>query len=934
MTMERSFSESDKDDTDPNGIHSGVRKKFSKFIGRFSLKTVLTGSLIVILICAMGITGILLFINSQYAVNELASQLQGDISYRITEQLDYYLATPHHLNQLCQYSMRIGDINIHDSEDIKRHFQELSYQYKTVQAICYGNEEDGNYSIVSIVGKPGVANGTERFWAVSPVPTQNDSYEEYRIDRDGRIIEKTLSYPNYDPRTRSWYQTAESTGGPAWTPIYMWLEVDAVSLDALLPVYSKQGVLQGVLDTSLTLSGITDFLKRLNISKNGQAFIIERTGLIVASSTMTRQYTKVNDELVRLSSFDSNDSVIKKASMYLRKSGESQINKTVMEQYSFDIDDRRYYAQVTPYHDEYGLDWLIVVVIPESDFMDRIYANNQITLLLIISSIIGATIICILLARWITQPILSMNRSARSLASGRWVRFSSIDRKDELGELSNSFKYMADQIQVSFSALQSSEERYLSLFQSSADAILILEDLVVKNINKAAINLFKVQMGDVCGREVQTLFGEIGTVIADLIRSGPDTYPDSDTGDVSYRSSQSEPRILKILLNPIDTTNGLIYQVLVRDITEQRKACLAYAEREAFHEAYMQMQSILDLLPDPTFIIDPQGSIILWNQAMTQLTNIPADFMIGKGDFEYSLPLYGVRRRMLIDYALHPDDTIRELYPGTEYQGDLLSTQYWFESKGGKRYVSSTAGRLYDSRKNLIGAIESIRDITEIKKAHEALIIANKKLNLLSQISRHDILNKITILNGLLYLMTLEYDDPEMKEKINKLLRIINVIQGQIDFTREYQKIGTIEPEWLNPIDLFKKQQEFFVENPIEFTATPSDMEIYADPLFNKVIYNLIDNSIRHGETVSRIRFSVVQKEKGAEILYEDNGTGISQEEKKIIFEPNYGKNTGYGLFLIKEILLITGISIEESGEQGKGARFVMIIPRGGYRLR
>ena len=151
----------------------------------------------------MGITGILVYINSQNAVSELAGKLMDDISGRITDHLDAYLK--HLINSIssARTVSILGDINIHNSEDLKRHFLELSYRFPTVQAICFGSEEDGNYTIVSTVGKPGKAQDNERFWAVSPILQKNNSYEEYRIDRAGRILEKTFSYPHYDPRTRS-----------------------------------------------------------------------------------------------------------------------------------------------------------------------------------------------------------------------------------------------------------------------------------------------------------------------------------------------------------------------------------------------------------------------------------------------------------------------------------------------------------------------------------------------------------------------------------------------------------------------------------------------------------------------------------------------------------------------------------------------------------
>ena len=168
-------------------------------IGRFRLRTVLTVCLVTVLVSAMGITGLLSFQNSQYAVSDLVSQWQNEVSDHIVLHLDGYLNVPHLINRLIMNSISIKELNVDDFESLKRHFQELSYQFNAVTAICYGNERNGNYSIISRVGKPGLANETERFWAVSPLKSMNYSYEEYRIGRDGQILEKTFSYPHYDP---------------------------------------------------------------------------------------------------------------------------------------------------------------------------------------------------------------------------------------------------------------------------------------------------------------------------------------------------------------------------------------------------------------------------------------------------------------------------------------------------------------------------------------------------------------------------------------------------------------------------------------------------------------------------------------------------------------------------------------------------------------
>lgn len=224
---------------------------------------------------------------------------------------------------------------------------------------------------------------------------------------------------------------------------------------------------------------------------------------------------------------------------------------------------------------------------------------------------------------------------------------------------------------------------------------------------------------------------------------------------------------------------------------------------------------------------------------------------------------------------------------------------------------------------------------SELQVTEEAYREANAKLNLLNTITRHDIMNQLTGLKGYLEIMRESLDDPEkMNELIEKESKIAETITTQIEFTRYYQDVGVTDPVWHN----IKKTVDAAVQSlsveGISIILERYDLEIFADPLFERVIYNLIDNSLRYGgEKLSRIEISWYVTEYGMCLVHEDDGMGVTPADKKHIFERGFGKNTGFGLFLAKEILGITGIIIQETGTFGKGARFEMRIPNGIYRV-
>ncbi len=120
----------------------------------------------------------------------------------------------------------------------------------------------------------------------------------------------------------------------------------------------------------------------------------------------------------------------------------------------------------------------------------------------------------------------------------------------------------------------------------------------------------------------------------------------------------------------------------------------------------------------------------------------------------------------------------------------------------------------------------------------------------------------------------------------------------------------------------------------IHVEVDPQNPEIFADRLFEKVFYNLIDNALRYGgDRMKTIRISAQESDSSLTIVCEDDGVGISGEDKKQLFTRGFGKNTGLGLFLSREILTITGITITENGTPGKGARFEIVVPRGMWRM-
>ncbi len=229
-------------------------------------------------------------------------------------------------------------------------------------------------------------------------------------------------------------------------------------------------------------------------------------------------------------------------------------------------------------------------------------------------------------------------------------------------------------------------------------------------------------------------------------------------------------------------------------------------------------------------------------------------------------------------------------------------------------------------------------DITDRVQAMEAFAYANHKLGILTSITRHDIQNKLTGVMGYLDLMRGSLRDPHLIEYLDKAETAAEAIRHHIEFTKDYESLGGTAPVWQAISPVLAEIRSHFDLGTIVFEEPSPGFSVFADPMFCKVLYNLVDNSLRHGVHVRRIRIYPAPSETGCILTYEDDGVGISQDKKELIFERGYttsvgpGKTSGLGLFLVRDILAITGIRIKETGVPGAGSRFEMSIPQGKWR--
>ena len=335
--------------------------------------------------------------------------------------------------------------------------------------------------------------------------------------------------------------------------------------------------------------------------------------------------------------------------------------------------------------------------------------------------------------------------------------------------------------------------------------------------------------------------------------------------------------------------------------------------RESEHRHAM----LLDAIPDMIFVISRDGFYRDFRSSEKTALLIPPDQIIGK-----SIRDTGFSSDLAEEIHQHIARAI-ETNTLQKFEYDLTIPQ-------GMRQFEA---RIVALNQNEVLAI--VRDITERKLMETAIREVNRKLNLLSSITRHDIRNQLLALTAYLELSKETLGDAaKTSEYIIKEERAANAIERQIVFTKEYQDLGVKDPVWQNLSLCINHAVQTLPMRDIRVIDEVQGIEIYADSLFEKVFYNLMDNALRYGGTkMTTIRFMHHESGQSLVIAVEDDGIGISAEDKKRLFERGFGHHTGLGLFLSREILSITGITINENGESGKGARFEIVVPKEAYRF-
>ena len=444
----------------------GWASKTSQHQTEILQRRLLVASFVLQIVAAVGIVGYLSFRNGERAVQELAQKLIAETGKRVEEKLTSFLEPIHWVNQLNAEAIDRAELNL-QLERLQPRGDKFLWQqmrsFKSIQWISLGAEKSGEF--LGIWRNP--HDNSLQIVAASKSTNFHSIY--YATDGRGTRTAKLKAEPaTYDARRRPWYKEAVAANKPIWTSIYPGVTPGTVFIAASQPIRDRNGKLLGVSAVNFSLSELQQYLDGIKLSKTGQIFAIERSGLLVASSSQESPFRKMSrkQQQQRLNVLESQTPVIRTAAEYLYEHFGGFGNIKQRQQLKFSRHGQEYFVEVLPFSDIYGLNWLIAIAVPKSDFLGEINRNTQTTILLCLVALLLSTIAGVLTARWVTLPLRRLNQAAKDIAAREFDRAVSVSRLEEVGELAESFNEMAAQLKKSFQALAESEEKFAQLVEN------------------------------------------------------------------------------------------------------------------------------------------------------------------------------------------------------------------------------------------------------------------------------------------------------------------------------------------------------------------------------------------------------------------------------------------------------------------------------------
>lgn len=897
---------------------------------------------------AVGLVGYLSYRSGQRATEELAHALIWEVSQRVYQTLEQQLSLAQKVNLMNLRAIESGLLSIEESATLGQHFWQ--------QVQIYG------FSSVNFATPTGEFVGAGYVNALPEITEirQPNLHQMavYEPDWKGHRLQRRAIVSPLSPTQTDWYAAAIAHQKPIWMLTQPWANAPTVlTISASAPAYGAEGQLLGVVGVDLKLSQISEFLGQISVGKTGQVFIMDPSGVLVASSTQVPTLTHHPDRVERRLAIASPDPVLSTVAQHLldhpRPSLANHQRSEILT-----IQHQRFFLQEFALQDTSGLDWLIVVVLPEQDLMAEIYRNTSYTILWCGVTLLAALGLGVLTARWITQPILKLNAAASQLSRGQFDTHIYTVRTRELRQLSHSFSRMAQQLQASFQAISKSEQRLRQILEALPVGISVHRpDQSILYLNRTGYDLL--------GLDARSLPDDEAIMPPHrLYRAGTNTpYPPEDLP--LTRALRGETLFLedlelhlpdrKILLEvraiPILNEQEEVLYALntFQDITERRRAEVLVADYNRELQAEVAERTAALIKSEELFrrsfddaavgmgLLTLDGQWLKVNRVLSQITGYSASELLTMHFYDITYP-----------DDLRADFTYVEQCLTGELQTYQREKRY-IHKQGIVVWVMVNVSLVCSDMGEPLYFISQIQDISE-RRAIERM-----KTEFISIVS-HELRTPLTAIRGALGLLQsgIYATNPDKTQRMieiaaadsDRLVRLVNDIldlerleSGKVQLSMERCPVAPLMQQAVETL------QAIAQDTQIQIILEPCEAQVWAAPdALIQTLTNLLSNAIKFSSPGSRVwlRAQANPVEAMVRFAVEDQGRGIPPENLESIFgqfqqvdvsDARKKGGTGLGLAICKNIVQQHGGRIWAESQLGQGSTFYftlrLVLPEG-----
>ncbi|WP_375510650.1 ATP-binding protein [uncultured Nostoc sp.] len=870
---------------------------FSLFKG-VPLRLILVALFLLQILLAVGLTAYLSIHNGQKAVNEVASELRYEVANRVEQNLQTYLST---LRQELRGNQNVIDIGLLKMENLATWESYLIKQleiFPDAIALTASNEQLEHLAVEKL-------NDRQFLLRFADKSTGYDLYT-YKIDSLGQRTQLPEAIKNYDARSRPDYQAAVTAKKFSFSQIFTPLTEPTLLISASQPIYNSQGQLLGVNSTLTHISQIGDLLQNIKVGTSGQVFIIERSGLLVASSTTEEPFRLQNGKPIRLAASQSGNSLTQATAKYLATKFSNFDEIQSLQQLDFSFNGKRQFLEIRPLQGEPNINWLIVVAVPEADFMGQIDRSTQTTIFLCLGALGLATLLGIVTARWITQPILDFSTATKDLADLTNGKDSvvTVQGIKELEVLGGSFNEMMQQLRKTFIAqITKIEELELQVKQRTQE---LQQEIQVRINSEQRLEKHHQVLVELANHRAISE-GKLEAAFKVI--------------------TEKAANALEIERVSVWLFNGDAYGGL-RQRTKLQ--CISLYERSNQRHSAGLERNLADY---PIYFKSLTSARII------TVTDTRTDLRIQE----------------LWDELLEPNNIVSlintSIWVGGEVVGTVLYEQIdvpriWEMSE--QNFVSSIAEFValtleVCDRKSAESALHEAKEAAEVANRAKRTFLGNMSHELRTPLS--SILGITEALQNQVHgtvteeqrqsLNTLESSGKNLLELINQILELTDIESSKIELQLAATSIQGLCDSSLSFVKhlAFQKKIQLSVQIPEELEPIQLD-----ERRIRQVFINLLTNAIKFTKEGGKVWIEVQPNSTNEYIFFSvvDTGIGMLSDDLFQLFQPfvqvensSTGRSpgTGLGLVMVQNIVELHGGTVHAESQLGKGSRFTVKLP-------